>query len=78
MNASPTLKRSLTLKHVILFGLSFMAPVTVFATYGVAIEKTNGMIPTALFPSLRFPLCFWILSQQRRLLISGRYLPLCL
>ncbi|MCP1357734.1 APC family permease [Aneurinibacillus migulanus] len=47
MNASPTLKRSLTLKHVILFGLSFMAPVTVFATYGVAIEKTNGMIPTA-------------------------------
>ncbi|WP_134704334.1 APC family permease [Ammoniphilus sp. YIM 78166] len=47
MDRSPTLKRTLTLKHVVLFGISFMAPVTVFATYGIAIEMTQGMIPTA-------------------------------
>ncbi len=47
MDQSPTLKRTLTLKHVVLFGISFMAPVTVFATYGIAIEMTQGMIPTA-------------------------------
>ncbi|OIK16865.1 Putrescine importer PuuP [Bacillus sp. MUM 116] len=44
---SPTLKRSLSLTHVVFFGLAFMAPKTFFATYGVAVQSTNGMIPTA-------------------------------
>ncbi|MEH7107928.1 APC family permease [Bacillus sp. JJ1764] len=44
---SPTLKRSLTLKYVVFFGLAFMAPKTFFSTYGVAVHSTNGMIPTA-------------------------------
>ncbi|RJS59361.1 APC family permease [Bacillus sp. PK3_68] len=44
---SPTLKRSLTLVHVVFFGLAFMAPKTFFATYGVAVHSTNGMMPTA-------------------------------
>jgi amino acid transporter len=52
MNKSPGLKRSLTLGHVILFGLSFMAPITVFTTYGIAIESTQGMIPTAYIIAL--------------------------
>lgn len=52
MNRSPELKRSLSLGHVILFGLSFMAPVTVFTTYGIAIESTKGMIPTAYLIAL--------------------------
>ncbi|SFC69893.1 APC family permease [Bacillus sp. UNCCL81] len=52
MNNSPILKRSLSLGHVILFGLSFMAPITVFTTYGIAIKTTNGMIPTAYLISL--------------------------
>jgi len=52
MEHTPTLKRSLTLKHVVLFGMSFMAPVTVFATYGVAIESTHGMLPTAYLIAL--------------------------
>ncbi|MGJ7912912.1 APC family permease [Neobacillus sp. LXY-1] len=52
MNNSPGLKRSLSLGHVILFGLSFMAPITVFTTYGIAIESSNGMIPTAYIISL--------------------------
>jgi len=52
MNKSLGLKRSLSLGHVILFGLSFMAPITVFTTYGIAIGSTHGMIPTAYIISL--------------------------
>ncbi|MEH7548810.1 MULTISPECIES: APC family permease [Bacillaceae] len=52
MNNSPGLKRSLSFGHVILFGLSFMAPITVFSTYGIAIKSTHGMIPTAYIISL--------------------------
>ncbi|PAK38568.1 APC family permease [Peribacillus simplex] len=44
---SPTLKRSLPLKYVVFFGLAFMAPTTLFSTYGVAVHSTNGMITTA-------------------------------
>lgn len=45
--SSPTLKRSLSLKYVVFFGLAFMAPTTMFSTYGVTVTSTNGMIPTA-------------------------------
>ncbi|TDK59880.1 APC family permease [Bacillus salipaludis] len=44
---TPTLKRSLSLKYVVFFGLTFMAPTTMFSTYGVAVTSTNGMLPTA-------------------------------
>jgi len=43
----PTLKRALSLKYVVFFGLAFMAPTTMFSTYGVAVHSTNGMISTA-------------------------------
>ncbi|MDF2678821.1 MAG: family permease [Brevibacillus sp.] len=49
---SPTLKRSLSLKYVVFFGLAFMAPTTMFSTYGVAVHSTNGMIPTAYIVAL--------------------------
>ncbi|HBZ08861.1 MAG TPA: amino acid permease [Bacillus bacterium] len=49
---SPTLKRSLSLKYVVFFGLAFMAPTTLFATYGVAVQSTNGMISTAYMIAL--------------------------
>ncbi|HWO98725.1 MAG TPA: APC family permease [Bacillus sp. (in: firmicutes)] len=52
MNGASELKRSLTLRDVILFGLSFMAPITVFTTYGIAIDSTHGMIPTAYIIAL--------------------------
>ncbi|MEK4028074.1 APC family permease [Pseudobacillus sp. FSL P4-0506] len=52
MNRSPALKRSLTLRHVILFGIAFMAPITVFTTYGIAIKSTHGMIPVAYMIAL--------------------------
>lgn len=42
-----TLKRSLTLTYVVFFGLAFMAPMTLFSTYGVAVSSTNGMLSTA-------------------------------
>ncbi|TCP31234.1 putrescine importer [Scopulibacillus darangshiensis] len=47
MEQKSGLKRSLGLRHVTLYGLAFMAPTTVFSTYGVAVEKTQGMMPTA-------------------------------
>lgn len=46
-NQANHLQKSLSLRHLVLFGLAFMAPITVFATYGVAIEMTQGMLPTA-------------------------------
>ncbi|MFM1653620.1 APC family permease [Brevibacillus sp. B_LB10_24] len=49
---SPTLKRSLSLKYVVFFGLAFMAPTTMFSTYGIAVQGTNGMIPTAYIVAL--------------------------
>ncbi|MFP3668036.1 APC family permease [Priestia sp. SIMBA_032] len=52
MKGLPELKRSLNIRYVILFGLSFMAPVTVFSTYGIAINQTHGMIPTAYIIAL--------------------------
>ncbi|MEH7108971.1 APC family permease [Bacillus sp. JJ1764] len=44
---SVTLKRALTLKMVVFFGLTYMAPTTLLTTYGIAVSGTNGMIPTA-------------------------------
>lgn len=38
------MKRSLTLIPVVLFGFSFMALATVFSTYGIAAELSNGMV----------------------------------
>ncbi|MDF2683485.1 MAG: Putrescine importer PuuP [Brevibacillus sp.] len=39
--------RSLKLGHLIFFGLAYMAPFTVFDTFGIVTEKTNGHVPTA-------------------------------
>ncbi len=49
---TPTLKRSLSLKYVVFFGLAFMAPTTLFSTYGVAAHSTNGMVATAYLVAL--------------------------
>lgn len=43
---SGELKRVLSFRHVVFFGLAFMAPQTLFATYGVAAVESNGMIAT--------------------------------
>src|SRR5699024_1241496 len=38
------MKRSLSLFQVVLFGLAFMALTTVFSTYGIAAELSQGMV----------------------------------
>ncbi|WP_100401615.1 APC family permease [Bacillus sp. FJAT-42315] len=47
MSGSKEMNRSLTLVPVVLFGFSFMALATVFSTYGIAAEISNGMVPGA-------------------------------
>jgi putrescine importer len=42
-----TLKRTLTLFPVVLFGLAYMAPMTVFTTYGVVDQTTHGLVASA-------------------------------
>jgi amino acid transporter len=49
---APTLKRSLSLKYVVVFGLAYMAPTTLYSTYGVAVQSTNGMLSTAYLVAL--------------------------
>lgn len=46
------LKRSLTIFPLVLFGLAYMAPTTVFSTYGVVAEITKGMVPAAYIIAL--------------------------
>lgn len=41
------MERSLTLAPLVLFGISFMALGTVFSTYGIAVQLTHGMVPSA-------------------------------
>ncbi|MDF2682128.1 MAG: hypothetical protein K0R47_3318 [Brevibacillus sp.] len=52
MTQSTSLKRSLSLFHVIFFGLAYMAPLTVFTTYGVATQVSRGMLPAAYILAL--------------------------
>ncbi|MET3291140.1 UNVERIFIED_CONTAM: putrescine importer [Brevibacillus sp. OAP136] len=47
MSQPAVLKRSLSLFHVVIFGVSYMVPLTVFTTYGVATQVSQGMLPAA-------------------------------
>lgn len=46
-NHSSSLKRTLTLTPLVLFGLAYMAPMIVFGIYGVLAEATHGLVATA-------------------------------
>lgn len=48
----PTLKRTLTLRSVVLFGLAYMTPLIVLGTFGVVAESTGGAVPTAYLLAL--------------------------
>lgn len=52
MQTQVSLQRSLTLMPVVLFGLAYMAPMTVFTTYGVATQISQGMLPAAYMLAL--------------------------
>lgn len=42
-----TLKRALGLPSLVLFGLAYMVPLTVFTTYGIVTTETKGHLPAA-------------------------------
>lgn len=42
--SSPTLKRALGLPSLVVFGLAYVAPISVFTTYGVASAISNGRL----------------------------------
>ena len=44
---SPTLRRSLGIPTLVMFGLSYMVPMTVFTTYGIVNEITEGHLSLA-------------------------------
>lgn len=46
------LQRSLTVFPLVIFGLAYMAPTTVFSTYGVVAQITEGMVPAAYIVAL--------------------------
>lgn len=48
----PQFRRTLTLLPLVVLGLAYMAPMTVFSTYGVAAQTTHGMIPAAYMIAL--------------------------
>ncbi|MFC7393904.1 APC family permease [Scopulibacillus cellulosilyticus] len=51
-NHEVSLKRTLTLYQVVLFGLAYMAPMIVFGTFGVIAVKTHGMMASAYLVSM--------------------------
>jgi len=49
---TPSLKRTLTLWQVVVLGLGYLTPMTVFDTYGIVTEETGGHVPTAYLVAL--------------------------
>ncbi len=49
---APSLKKTLKLRHVIMLGLGYLTPMTVFDTYGIVTEGTHGHVPTAYILAL--------------------------
>lgn len=49
---SYSLKRTLTLWPIVLFGLAYMTPMIVFGIYGVLAEETEGVVATAYLVAL--------------------------
>ncbi|MFT9846447.1 APC family permease [Aneurinibacillus sp. REN35] len=51
-SSSTEFSRTLTLFPLVVLGLAYMAPMTVFSTYGVAAQATHGMVPAAYVTAL--------------------------
>lgn len=52
MRTETEFNRVLTLLPVVLFGLAYMVPLTVFTTYGIVSQLTMGMLPAAYVVTL--------------------------
>ncbi|MBU3751587.1 MAG: amino acid permease [Mycobacterium sp.] len=48
----PRLRRALGLPSLVLFGLVYIVPLTVFTTYGIVTETTGGRVPVAYIVTL--------------------------
>ncbi|MGC5324694.1 APC family permease [Brevibacillus sp. SYSU BS000544] len=48
----PGLKRSLKLWHVVVLGLGYLTPMTVFDTFGIVTEETGGHVPLSYILAL--------------------------
>lgn len=51
-HTKPSLKRILGLPSLVLFGLAYMVPMTVFTTYGIVTKETDGHLPAAYVVTL--------------------------
>lgn len=51
-DTSTRLRRTLGLPSVVLFGLAYMVPLTVFTTYGIVTEVSSGHLPSAYIVTL--------------------------
>lgn len=49
---SPHLRRVLTMPSLVLFGIVYMVPLTVFSTYGIVTQETGGRLPLAYLVTL--------------------------
>ena len=58
------LKRALGLPALVLFGLVYIVPLTVFTTYGIVTETTGGRLPVAYIVTL-IAMAFTALSYAR-------------
>jgi len=65
------LKRALTLKDLIIYGLIFMVPIAPWGIYGVVADISNGMVPLAYLIGM-VAMIFTALSYSR-----GRSLSHC-
>lgn len=55
------LQRTLSLGAVVLFGIAYMTPTVVLATFGILATSTNGMVPAAYLAAL-IPMLFTAMS----------------
>lgn len=49
MQHTPKLRRLMTTKSLVIFGLIFMVPISPFGIYGIVAENSEGMVPLAYF-----------------------------
>lgn len=52
MSSKTSLKRSLGIPTLVIFGLAYLVPMTVFTTYGIVNEITGGFLSSAYFLTL--------------------------
>lgn len=68
----PQLRKSLKLWQIVMMGLAYLTPMTVFDTFGIVSGISNGHVPMSYL--LLWPVCYlrrsamanWCVSSRRR------------